>query len=435
MSESNSRIDYVTGDFTGLAIPAHGEALAAGGAVALTEAFRAFGSIGGETRVAAITRLESCPGGSTGEKFFLSLDFESSCAQSHRDLFVKFSRDFNDPLRDHARFEMEAEVRFAALSRRADFPIPVPTAYFADYHQPSGTGLLITERIPFGRDGIEPQHAKCWDHELTDPLSYYRTVVLALARLAAAHKSGRLAAEVEAWFPYDRAAAIASDPIRHDSRKLEKLIDDYAAFVARCPQLVPENIRSAAFIATLRAEAGRFLQHEQTIKNFLQSNPDLIALCHWNAHLDNAWFWRNGAGELECGLMDWGRVRQLNVAYALWGCLSGATVELWDAHADELLELFVAELHAQGGPALDVEELRLHLHLYVATMGLAWLLGAPARIAHRLPEVATASGPHDPLFRRSESARNQLHIATVFLNLWQTQDFGASLSRLLARPR
>ena len=80
-----------------------------------------------------------------------------------------------------------------------------------------------------------------------------------------------------------------------------------------------------------------------------------------------------------------------------------------------------------------MEELKLNLQLYIATMGLAWMLEAPARILFRLPEAAGASGPHDPVFRRSETARNQLHIFTVFLHLWQTQDFGASLDRLLQR--
>jgi hypothetical protein len=47
--------------------------------------------------------------------------------------------------------------------------------------------------------------------------------------------------------------------------------------------------------------------------------------------------------------------------------------------------------------------------------------------------TATASGPYDPIFLRSDPARNCLHIYTVFLNLWRTRDFGASLDWLLER--
>lgn len=423
----------VRGDVTGLAIPAHADALRAGGATLLSTAFQAFGSLDPGTRVARITRFENCPGGSTGQKLFLSVEYDPPAPQLHGDLFVKFSRDFSDPLRDRGRFEMASEVRFAALSRLADFPVSVPRAYYADYHQESGTGVLITQRIPFGVGGIEPQHQKCLDHELADPASYYRAIVTALARLAGAHKGGRLRADVDVQFPFDPQAAAAADRIRYDERQLRELVTAYAEFATKYPQLLPASIRAPGFVSALERDACRFLAHEATIKQFLQSNHDLVALCHWNAHIDNAWFWRDAAGALQCGLIDWGRVRQMNVAYALWGSLSGASLEVWDRHLQEFLELFAGEFHAHGGPRLDVEELKLNLQLYIATMGLAWMLEAPARILFRLPEAAGASGPHDPVFRRSETARNQLHIFTVFLHLWQTQDFGASLDRLLQR--
>jgi hypothetical protein len=130
-------------------------------------------------------------------------------------------------------------------------------------------------------------------------------------------------------------------------------------------------------------------------------------------------------------LLDWGRVRQMNVAYALWGSLCAASLEIWDQHLDELLALFIGELHAHGGPLLDVADLKFHLHFYAATMGLAVLIQAPTLVLSRLPEAANAYGPLDPVFRKDDVARGFLHVFTAFLNLWQTHDFGASLERLL----
>jgi hypothetical protein len=427
-----TRPETVCGDATGIDLPAHGEALRAHGAAFLTRAFRRFGVLADDNDVTEILEIEPCPGGSTGHKLFLRVAYARPEPALHAELFVKFSRDFDDPARDQGRYEMADEVRFAALSRHPAFPIEVPAVLFADYHRESGTGLLITQRIAFGRDGIEPHHEKCLDHLLPDPLDHYRAIVTALARLAAAHRSGRLSPDVETWFPFDAEAAVASDPIRFDTAQLRDQVARYATFAAACPQLLPPPLRSPAFIATLDREVGRFVEHERAIKRFLASTPDLIALCHWNAHIDNAWFRRDASGALECGLMDWGRVRQLNLAFALWGCLSGAPVAVWDDHLGELVALFVNELHRGGGPRLDAAELGLHLDLYVATMGVAWLLEAPARILSRLPEAATASGPHDPVFHKSERARNQLHILTNLLNLWRTRDFGASLDRMLA---
>jgi hypothetical protein len=84
-------------------------------------------------------------------------------------LFVKFSRDLDNPLRDRGKTQMEPEVRFASLSRVPGFPIPVPQVQFGDYHRRSGTGILITERISYGDRGIERHYHKCLDYEMPDP--------------------------------------------------------------------------------------------------------------------------------------------------------------------------------------------------------------------------------------------------------------------------
>lgn len=424
-------VNFVRGDSTGLCIPAHSEALRDGGETFLTQAFRTFGTLSADNCVARITCLTPCPGGSTGQKAFLSVEYEKSEPGLHHDLFVKFSRDFDDPIRDNrGKYEMEGEVRLAELSRLSGFPIKIPKAYFADYHRESNTGILITERIAFGTKGVEPHCPKSLDYKLADPLAHYRAIVTSLARIAAAHKSGRLLADIDAYCPYDAEAA-ASIVIPYNEQQLRDRVARYADFVARAPQLFPDNIKSPAFFATLDRQVGRFLEHETTINRFLQSDSRFIALCHWNANIDNAWFWRDAAGTLQCGLMDWGHAGQMNVAFSLWGCLSAAGLDIWNEHLEELLALFICELAENGGPRLEMADLRLHFELYVALMGLSYFIDSPSRILFRLPEAATAAGPRDPVFDKSETARNQLHISTVFLNFWQACDLGASLERML----
>ena len=425
-------LDFVPGDITGLSMPAHPEALEAAGAAFLTQAFRTCGMLSAENRVTRIVGSTPCHGGSTGRKLFLSVEYAAPQPGLDTELFAKFSRDFGDPLRDQGRFEMASEVRLAALSRHPAFPIAVPTAYFADYHADTGTGLLITSRVAFGQDSIEPQLVKCADHKLADPLSYYRTNLRGLARLAATHKSGQFDGEVDRLFPFAPAEAAAADPIAWDEQTLRSLIQAYREFAARCPQLLPQAIADPEFIAGFEDDAIRVLHHEKVIKRFLHDDASYIALCHWNAQLDNAWFWRDEAEELHSGLIDWGRVRQMNLAYALWGCLVGAEVWVWERHLDELLELFIAEFYVHGGPRLELSRLKLHLQFYAATIGVGGILIAPERILLRLPEAATASGPHDPLFDESEEARGFLHILTVFLSFWQSSRIGASLDRVLA---
>jgi hypothetical protein len=426
-------LDFVRGDTTGLAIPAHAKALRCGGETFLTDALRSFGSISPQNRVTRITRLEPFQGGNSGEKVLLSVEYQEREPGLHTDLFVKFSRDFSDAFRDRRRHELAAEVRLAALSRLPAFPIAVPVAYFADFHGESGSGILITQRIAFGSGNIESLHPKCRDHELSEPLAYYRAIVSNLARLAAAHKSGLLSPEVDAYFPFDAEKAAADDPIPWNERELRERIARIGEFAQSYPQLLPAQLAAPSFMERLERDAVRVLKHEATIKRFLHADHDFIALCHYNANIDNAWFWRDASGALGCGLLDWGRVRPMNVAYALWGSLCGAGLDLWDSHLDELLALFASELHVHGGPRLDVEALELHLDFYVATMGLATMLEAPALVLSRLPEAARALSPRDPVFLKDAVASGFLHVFTGFLHLWQTHDFGASLDRLLER--
>jgi hypothetical protein len=151
---------WVTGDQFGLAIPADPAALRDDGPRFLTEAFRTSGVLVGDNSV-GITGLREVAGGSTGRKVVLSVEYDKPQPGLHTDLFVKFSRDLDNPTRDRGKTQMEPEVRFASLSQAPGFPITVPGVLFGDYHRPTGTGILITERIRFGNNGIEPHYHKC----------------------------------------------------------------------------------------------------------------------------------------------------------------------------------------------------------------------------------------------------------------------------------
>jgi len=330
---------------------------------------------------------------------------------------------------------MESEVRFASLSRAPDFPIAVPACHFADYHHDSGTGVLITQRIAFGTQPIERHYDKCLDYEMPEPLEHYRALIRAIARLAGSHKGGRLPARVAEQFPFDADRLSVSERAALSATELRGRVARFSDFAARFPRLLPPSITDPKFISQLAEQAVRFPEHEAGIKRFLNSRPELIALCHWNANVDNAWFWRNSRGELECGLIDWGHVSQMNIAMALWGALSAAEIELWERHLDELLALFVTEFRGSGGPDVDPGELRLHLQLYIAIMGLAWLLDVPALLEARIPDLGTAENRFDPRIKSVEALRVRLQMMSTFLHQWQAQDFAAALARFLGKDQ
>jgi hypothetical protein len=428
---TEARTDWVTGDITGMPIPAQGSALLAGGESFLTRAFQASGSLESDNRVAKITEFKEFAGGSTGRKALLTVAYERPAGAPPTQLFVKFSRDFDDAIRDQARRQMESEVHFASLSRLPAFPIAVPACLFADYRHECGTGILITQRIFFDTDGIERHYEKCRDYEMPAMLEHYQALMRALARLAGTHKAGRLPADISARFPFDPDRLAVSERTPYTAQQLQNRVSRLAEFAARYPQLLPADVASQTFITRLRDQVAAFPEHEAGIKQLLHQRPELVALCHWNANVDNAWFWHNSAGQIECGLMDWGHVSQMNMAMALWGALSAAETELWDCHLDGLLALFDREFQTCGGPALDLEALQLHLDLYIALMGLAWLLDVPASLQRQIPDLGSLANRFDPRLVEHESARTRLQMMSTFLHLWQTRDFPGALQRYL----
>jgi hypothetical protein len=115
---------------------------------------------------------------------------------------------------------------------------------------------------------------------------------------------------------------------------------------------------------------------------------------------------------------------------AIWGAMSGAETELWDVHLDELLQLFVTEVHRRGGPHLDPARLRRHTLLYAAAMGVAWLLDVPALIHKRFETVPSTR--KDPRIRHDESVRAPLQMLSNLLSAWERYCIGDLLDAALA---
>ena len=87
---------------------------------------------------------------------------------------------------------MISEANFAVLSRSPNFPVTVPACLFADVDAKSGTGLIITECITYGRNGVEPLYPKCMDYLVPEPVEHYKAILKGLAKLSGAHRSGGL---------------------------------------------------------------------------------------------------------------------------------------------------------------------------------------------------------------------------------------------------
>ena len=420
-------IDWARGDRFRIDLPAHAEALLAGGPDFLTRAFRASGALAQDNAVTQITHCEEWQVGGTGAKAMLSVTYARDEPGLSGQLFVKFSRNFTDKTRDRVRFHMEPEVKLANLSRDPAFPIAVPKCVYADFHHASGTGIIITERIPFGEGAVEPHFPKATDHMLPDPLPHYRVLIATLGHLSGTHKSGRLGPSVERDFPFDLEKTVVSKRNHYDEPQLADRARRLTDFITKYPHLVPPHLADPDFLARFAKDAPLLIAQQDAITRHLFARPEMVALCHWNANIDNAWFWREPDGTLQCGLIDWGSVGQMNISQTIWGSLSCSEPELIDQHLDEMIDLFMVEFARAGGPVLDRAVVEEHLELHVMMSGLASMMIAPRAIMHEVPDPSVATDRFDPIFSVNETARVQLTAMTNSLNLWHRRDLGRLL--------
>lgn len=414
----------VVGEIFGLEIPADVETLVSDGTDFLTRAFHASGALAPDNRVSRIVEAKEFLGGGTGKKLLLTLAYELPEQALPEQLFIKFSRNFDNELWDRARFVMISEANFAVLSRSPGFPVTVPACLFADVDSQSGTGLIISECITYGRNGVEALYPKCMDYAVPEPVEHYKAILKGLARLSGAHRGGRLSPDFDKKFPYDRERASAVFAIRVPLEKLIQRANRMFDFIERYPRLFPENVRAPGFRAQFIRDIPDFFAAADRIRKVLYGNPEFIAFAHWNANIDNCWFWRNTEGILQCGFMDWANAGQISVAQSVSGAISGAEPFIWNEHLDELLNVFIEEYAAQGGPRLSLEELRLHNLLIVAVSGVAYAMGAPIAIERDIADIDAVESYRDGCFREHENARIQLHMMTKMLNVWQTRELG-----------
>ncbi len=424
--------EMVTGRYSGTDFPTTIEALHKAGPEFLTRALQSVGTLPADDQIVAITRAEEFVGGGMGRKLLLDVEYAKGKGLD-RDLFVKFPLDYGHPLRDFFTPPMDAEVRFYLQSIRSQLPINVPTAYFADYDPVSLSGITITKRLAYGKDGVEPCLEKCQDHTLADPLEYYMAMTTAIATLAGAHRAGRLSDDVETRFPKPPAAD-GRERFLYSKEDMTQKVAKIRQFAAEAPQLLPESFLETAFLDHFEASAMLMLDYDEQLIDILNTAEDFIALTHWNANLDNAWFWRDEKGQLQVGLIDWGNAGQINLARSFWGMACAAELDFLNTHRTTLMQNLVERFHEAGGPEVSVADFDEMYRLAIAVDAMAWMADAPSIIEANLPNFSEMTGREDPRLQSCFLAMGQLHIMTVMLNEVNYADLLNTIPRALAAP-
>jgi hypothetical protein len=374
------------GDHYGLPFPIDLDGLRKAGPDFLTAAFRASGVMSADNHVTDIVALEKLDIRGASENGLLTLAYARHEPDLHTDLFVKFP-----PTDVHHKYGLlrlsDGEITIGRLSRERQLPVTVSQYYFGDYSAYTGNYILITGRVPFGVNPVEPAYRKGYDHDVPHIEEHYEVLTRNLARLVGAHKRGELGLDVEEIFPFAKAAR-DFDPILDAEQRLEKLID----FIGRiAPRLFKPEVTTPTFLKQWREDVLFGLDHKDQVLAYLLSDADYTGLCHINLNVDNAWFWRDGSGQLQAGLLDWGGVGQASLAQAISGMMMMPQPEKHIALVDRVIDVFLEECAAQGCPAIDRAELYFQYKASIYSTAICTFVTILSDVVQMFPEDYFAS--------------------------------------------
>ncbi|ANI77701.1 hypothetical protein [Sphingobium sp. EP60837] len=377
------------GDHYGLEFPIDLAGLREAGPAFLTAAFRASGALSADNRVTQIVSLNKLDIRGASENGLLTLAYARDEPGLQTHLFVKFP-----PADAHHKYGLlrlsDGEIRMARLSRERQLPVTVSRYYFGDHSSHTGNYILITERVPFGVGTVEPAYRKGYDHEVPCVEEHYAVLTRNLARLVAAHKRGDLGHDLEEIFPF-AAAARDFEPIAHPEPALDRLID----FIGRvAPHLFAPEVTRPQFLARWREDVLFGLEHKDAVLAYLLSDVDYTGLCHINLNVDNAWFWRDEGGQLHAGLLDWGGAGQASLAQALSGMMMMPEPEKHIELVNRMIDLFIEECSAQGGPSLDRAELHFQYKASVYSTAIFMFITILSEALKDFPEDYFTSMEH-----------------------------------------
>eukprot|EP00971_Amphidinium_carterae_P296166 5882981-Amphidinium_carterae.1 len=98
-----------------------------------------------------------------------------------------------------------------------------------------------------------------------------------------------------------------------------------------------------------------------------ESDPDLLALGHQNLNLDNAYFWRDGHGTLDCGLLDWGGFGISALGHKIWWMFNTALFDSFKQHLNDYIELCASTYEREGD--VKVDRLVLKMQVLLVSLG------------------------------------------------------------------
>mmetsp|Transcript_53445 Transcript_53445/g.120445 ORF Transcript_53445/g.120445 Transcript_53445/m.120445 type:complete len:507 (-) Transcript_53445:122-1642(-) len=369
------------GDLYGLPLPATPEELHsdAFGAKWLTEAFHKAGSLPEDNSVKRIVSMRRFEGGGSGPKGLFIVEYEKPDEELDTRLFIKMPHPLSE--NQQQRFVEEGQGKFGDnwggetsfyrfLSPHV--PFPVPKLYFADLSRESTEACIINYAVEWPSEGktdfqpyeLLPPCGKCEDYVLQDPNLYYFAVLRRLGTFAGLAKSNQLGPDLQSmeWYDVNPTRDIFVLPGFPGTEKSTRTFIEEIA-----PHIWPPSVNKKAFLDKFVKKMALVNELSKPIAEYLYSDPAYIGLHHQNGNTDNAYFYRDEAGELCAGILDWGSTAHMSYGSGFQGTFVSALGDMLAEYDDRLVQAWLDAYHRAGGPTMEYEELLLRYRLAACT--------------------------------------------------------------------
>ncbi|CAK9096264.1 unnamed protein product [Durusdinium trenchii] len=462
-----------TGIIYKIDFPFNAELLQKMGPSWLTKAFHTAGSMPKDNKVKTLKNIKEYIGGGNCSKLVFDVEYEQPAPDLHTELFAKIPFPLaGNTLSDRmASSVMQSGAEIGEINAQrlleSRLPFSIPRYYFGDVSNDTSNWILITERIPFGKqDGdrkMDPAYDKMKDRgrcpapdwELKGTVDeYYFLLTTYGARMAGMDKAEKLAprAVMDGFFP-----SAAMRPKEHWGMRAEssgigekefamkiKMGVDFVGTTGKA--LFPAECSTASFLQKYKKILAISNAYTAEMAWWCNRNPDYIAWSHGNLNVDNVFFWRDASDKLDLGVLDWGGARTDSLGWKLWWWLYCCEYDFLNANLDALLDCFIKEYQertassgkpelplvhfgmateasafvtvkpASGGPLLERKELRWQFTLSALQQGIG-LLGAVPQIYKmcKKPEFASIKDRLDPRISQNIDGKNTLRI---YIGTW-----------------
>lgn len=370
------------------------------GAAWLTKAFHAAGTLGKDNRVTKVTvdKKINVNHGNNGGKFLFTVEYAKSVGLNlHTKLFAKVPYPLKgDTQTDRLSSSVNKQpMEFFEINTyrlfEAAFPTHVPKYYYGDISNETSNFILIMEQVPYGdmaglevkatkgpptkykprKPGeVEGPYTKCKDFQLAGPdRDYYMVIFTKFAMIAGQHKNGGFGsddllennlnklfldpADYEAW-------GMSPDwSTGENPRTLKPKVDTAMKFFSiTAKALFPDYVTKPQFQGKFRRTILKVSAYQQEINYWKFQDRLYVALTHGNLNIDNAYFWRDASGDLDCGILDFGGFGETSVPERMWWCLNCAQFENIRQNLDGFILTYCEVYKKFTGAEVDPAKMR-----------------------------------------------------------------------------